>query len=209
VLRCCVSETTALGDVLNDARDEILHPMNTLAEPHCDKAVSASTQGQTNPSNRILFVDDSIAVREASAKVLICSGYHVDVAEDGKAGWKALHAASYDLLITDHNMPKLSGVELVKKLRSAHMKLPVVLASAALPTEELSQIPWLQFAATLLKPFTIDELLQTVKEVLGATHNARVYTGPCFPVLAEAVMPIEPPPRWRSQPPSDDICRNG
>jgi two-component system chemotaxis response regulator CheY len=198
----------ALGDVLRESRDEILHSMNTLSEPPCDKDISASTQGQTNPSNRILFVDDSIAVREASAKVLTCSGYDVDVAEDGEAGWKALHAASYDLLITDHNMPKLSGVELVKKLRSAHMKLPVVLASAALPTEELSQIPWLQLAATLLKPFSIDELLQTVKEILGAAHNANVYAGPCFPVLVEAVIPIEPP-RWRSLPPSDDIGQNG
>ena len=176
--------------------------MNALIKPSCDKAVGAPTQGQTNLSNRILFVDDSTAVREASAKVLICSGYHVDVAEDGEAGWKALHATRYDLLITDHNMPKLSGVELVKKLRSAHMKLPVVLTSAALPTEELNQNPWLQFAATLLKPFTIDELLQTVKEALGAAHDAGVYTGPYYPVLAEAVIPAEPPPRWRSQPPS-------
>jgi DNA-binding response OmpR family regulator len=178
--------------------------MNALPKPSCDKAIGAPTptQGQTNPSRRILFVDDNIAVREASAKVLICSGYHVDVAEDGEAGWKALHATSYDLLITDHNMPKLSGVELVKKLRSAHMKLPVVLASGALPMEELSQNPWLQFAATLLKPFTIDELLQTVKEVLGAANNAGVQTGSYLPVLAQAVVPIESLPRWRSQPPS-------
>lgn len=84
--------------------------MNTLLKPPCDKAVGAPIQRRTNPSNRILFVDDSIAVREATAKVLIYSGYHVDVAEDGEAGWEALHAASYDLLITDHNMPKLSGV---------------------------------------------------------------------------------------------------
>lgn len=103
--------------------------MNTLVVPPCDKAVGAPTHGQTSLPNRILFVDDSIAVREAIAKVLINSGYHVDVAEDGGAGWEALHAANYDLLITDHNMPKLPGVELVKKLRSARMNLPVVLAS--------------------------------------------------------------------------------
>jgi DNA-binding response OmpR family regulator len=128
--------------------------MNTLHEPPFDKAASAPTRCQTNPSNRILLVDDNVSVREVSAKVLIRSGYQVDAAEDGEAGWKALHASSYDLLITDHNMPKLSGVELVKKLRSVQMKLPVVLASAVLPTEELDQNPWLQLAATLLKPFT-------------------------------------------------------
>ena len=162
--------------------------MNTLIEPSCDKAASAPTRGQTNPSNRILFVDDSIAVREASAKALICSGYHVDVAEDGEAGWEALHATSYDLLITDQNMPKLSGVELVKKLRSAHMKLPVVLATAVLPTEELNQNPWLQFAATLLKPFTVEELLQTVKAALSATAMTASAQNFASPVLAEVAI---------------------
>ena len=56
------------------------------------------------------------------------SRYQVDTARDGAAGWEALHAKSYDLLIVDNNMSKLSGVELVKKLT-----LPVLLASAAIP----------------------------------------------------------------------------
>jgi DNA-binding response OmpR family regulator len=176
--------------------------MNTFIEPPCDKAACAPIQGQTNPPNRILFVDDNIAVREASAKVLIRSGYQVDAAEDGEAGWKALHATSYDLLITDHNMPKLSGVELVKKLRSAQMKLPVVLASGVLPKEELDQNPWLQLAATLLKPFTIAELLETVRAALSATAMTASAQNLVSPVLAEAVVPVESLSQWRSQAPS-------
>jgi DNA-binding response OmpR family regulator len=176
--------------------------MRTFLEPLCDKVARAPTQGQTNLPNRILFVDDSTAVREASAKVLICSGYHVDVAEDGEAGWKALHAARYDLLITDYNMPKLSGVELVKKLRSARMNLPVVLASGALPTEELKQNPWLQLAATLLKPFTIAELLRTVRAALSATATLASAQNLASRVLVEAVIPVELLPQWRSQPPA-------
>ena len=70
------------------------------------------------------------------------------------------------MLITDTDMPKMSGVELVEKLRSARMTLPVVLASAILPTEALNRNPPLQLAATLPKPFTMGELLGTVKEVL-------------------------------------------
>jgi DNA-binding response OmpR family regulator len=176
--------------------------MNTFLETPCDKAACAPIQGQTNPPNRILFVDDNIAVREASAKVLIRSGYQVDAAEDGEAGWKALHATSYDLLITDHNMPKLSGVELVKKLRSAQMKLPVVLASGVLPKEELDQNPWLQLAATLLKPFTIAELLETVRAALSATAMTASAQNLVSPVLAEAVVPVESLSQWRSQAPS-------
>ena len=156
------------------------------------ESASAPTQCQANPSNRILVVDDDISIRELSAEVLIPSGYQVDTAEDGAAGWEALQANRYDLLITDNKMPKVSGVELVKKLRSARMTLPVVLASSAIPTEELSQNPSLQLADTLLKPFTIDELLGTVKQVLRASDSARTRTGIHFPGMTGAVNQIEP-----------------
>jgi DNA-binding response OmpR family regulator len=169
---------------------------------------SPPTQGPTKPAHRILFVDDNSAVREASAKVLIGSGYHVDVAEDGEAGWEALHATRYDLLITDHSMPKLSGVELVKKLRVAQMKLPVVLASAAVPAEELGQHPWLQLAAILWKPFTIDELLETAKAALSATAMTASAQNLASPVLVEAVIPVRSLPQWRSQPPNGESHEN-
>jgi two-component system alkaline phosphatase synthesis response regulator PhoP len=168
----------------------------------------APTQGQANPPNRILFVGDNPSVREASAKVLINSGYHVDAAEDGEAAWKALHATSYDLLITDQTMPKLSGVELVKKLRVAQMKLPVVLVSATLPTEELHQNPWLQLAATLLKPFTVDELLETVRAALSATAMTASARFLPPPALIEEVIPASSLPEWRSQPPQGEFHEN-
>ena len=96
-----------------------------------------------------------------SAEVLVHSGYLVHTAEDGAAGWEALLANRYDLLITENRLPKISGVELVKKVRSAHMTLPVILSSPALPAEELNQIPWLQPVATLIKPFSSGHLLET------------------------------------------------
>ena len=157
--------------------------MKFNSSPQAGDPVSAPTQGQGNPSNRILVVDDDISIRAFSAAALTTSGYQVDTAEDGVAGWEALHASRYDLLITDQNMPKVSGVELVKKLRSARMTLPVVLASGAIPTEELNRNPSLQLAATLLKPFTVDELLGTVKKVLRAAEGRTVY----FPVMTGAV----------------------
>lgn len=103
--------------------------------------------------------------------MLVHSGYHVHTAKDGAAGWEALLANSYDLLITEHRIRKISGVELVKKLRSARMTLPVVLASSLIPTEYLSRTSPLQLAAILLKPFTSDELVDTVKNVLGVADS--------------------------------------
>jgi DNA-binding response OmpR family regulator len=122
------------------------------------------------------MVDDNTDLRLLGADVLVRSGYKVDSAGDGAAAWDALHANRYDLLITDNNMPKICGVELVKKLRSARMALPVILASGAMPAAELDRHPRLQLAATLVKPFTCDELLGTVKKVLCAAESAREQT---------------------------------
>src|SRR5476651_325506 len=84
----------------------------------------APLQCKTNPSRRILVVDDEPCIREISTEVLIQHGYNVDTAEDGAAAWQALNSDRYDLLVTDHNMPKVSGVELLKKLRISSMALP-------------------------------------------------------------------------------------
>src|SRR5947207_15490682 len=77
------------------------HEILQTAEPAC-----TATQGHANRPNRILLVDDDILIREPAAKALSSSGYQVDTAEDGACGWEALHAGSYDLLITDNSMPK-------------------------------------------------------------------------------------------------------
>jgi DNA-binding response OmpR family regulator len=145
--------------------------MNVGRPLHVGESAGPQAECGTNPPHRILVVDDDISIRELSTMVLSTSGYQVDTAEDGVAGWNALHARSYALLITDNRMPKVSGIELVKRMRSAGMPLPVILASGAMPDAELNRHPWLQLAATLLKPFSGDELLGTVQKVLHAADG--------------------------------------
>jgi DNA-binding response OmpR family regulator len=123
--------------------------------------------GQKRPPYRILVVEDDPGILCLNTEMLICSGYHVDAAVNGAVAWDALQLNSYDLLITDHNMPELSGVELLKNLHTARMDLPVIMATGTLP-EEFGRCPWLQPAATLLKPYTVEELLRTVTKVLRA-----------------------------------------
>jgi two-component system, OmpR family, response regulator len=120
---------------------------------------------------RILVAEDDDDIRRLNAEVLARSGYKVDAAADGAIAWYTLQLNSYDLLLTDHKMPKLTGVELLKKMRAARMALPVILVSGTIPTKELSRHPWLQIDATLLKPYTSDQLLATVRRVLYATDG--------------------------------------
>ncbi len=136
--------------------DKIMSPCEETAG---DKGAHVSAK---SAPQRILVVDDELSLRQVYCKLLIRSGYSVDTAKDGAEGWKMLQAASFDLLITDNNMPKVTGVELVRMLRAAHMFLPVILASGALP----ENLVGLQLAGTLSKPFSRDELLQSVREAL-------------------------------------------
>ena len=134
--------------------------------------VSTGDHCGTKLSHRILVVDDDVSIRQLNTHVLSNCGYEVEIAEDGAAAWDALCADSYDLLITDNNMPKISGVELLKRLRAARMALPVIMATGSLPTEDFARYPWLQPTAMLLKPYAAEEMLKTVKEVLRATTAA-------------------------------------
>lgn len=95
------------------------------------------------------------------------------MAEDGEAGWEALQVKNYDLLITDNQMPRVSGIELLKRLRLEEQEIPVIMVSGAMPTEELNRNSWLRLSATLPKPFTGDRLLRIVKEVLSETQSTR------------------------------------
>jgi two-component system alkaline phosphatase synthesis response regulator PhoP len=147
--------------------------MNTLLNVPQVQTVALPGSLQANPTRRILVVDDDISILQLSTEALIHSGYHVDAAEDGASAWNTLQRNSYDLVVTDQNMPKVTGVELVKKLRAARMALPVILVSGAMPAEVLNLHPCLQLTATLLKPFTAVELLLAVKEVLHATAGVR------------------------------------
>ena len=139
-----------------------------------EEPVRAALQGQipTSPRRRILVVDDEPDLRQINTAVLTNSGYHVDAAEDGAAAWDALQRNNYDLLVTDNNMPRMSGVDLLKKLHGACMALPVIMATGTVPQYEFVRHPWIQPSATLLKPHTNADLVATVRKVLHANDCA-------------------------------------
>ena len=132
---------------------------------------STDRQSQPNPPKRILVVDDELLLRQIYTEVLTHADYEVDTVEDGAVAWDALQVKGYDLLITDNNMPKVTGVDLLKKIHAACMTLPVIMATGTYPDEEFTRYPWLQPAAMLLKPYSIVEFLEAVKEVLCANDD--------------------------------------
>ncbi len=137
------------------------------------------------------MVDDDSDIRLLYTNALARPSCHVDTVGDGAAGWEALQANHYNLLITEYSLPGLTGVDLVRKLRAARMDLPVVMAAVRLPTRDLVLDPALQLAAVLPKPFYISQLLETVRVLLRATDSPRE--------------PIAPLPAWRNSPSADGL----
>jgi DNA-binding response OmpR family regulator len=159
--------------------------MKTKKRLQAGKPPDPPPQRQLNHRQRILVVDDDEDIRRLNTEVLSASGYKVDAAADGAIAWDTLQQNNYDLLITDHQMPKVTGIELLKKLHAARITVPAILISGTIPTHELSRNPWLKIGATLLKPYAPDELLGMVKKVLEAINGmARQST---------------PPPDWQQQ----------
>jgi two-component system sensor histidine kinase and response regulator WspE len=94
-------------------------------------ATGAGAGKAARARRHVLVVDDSLTVREMQRKILSAHGYEVDTAIDGIEGWNMLRAADYDLLVTDIDMPRLDGIELLGRVRQdARLKrLPAMVVS--------------------------------------------------------------------------------
>jgi DNA-binding response OmpR family regulator len=136
------------------------------AESKIFNGAATPSSSPTNPSPRILVLDDDPDIREICVEALVHNGYQVDAAPDGEAGWEALQARQYDLLITDNEMPRLNGLDLVKKVFASGMALEVIFASGSLSPRELQLSLPRPIAAALPKPFSPSELVKAVQRVL-------------------------------------------
>ncbi len=139
----------------------------------CASQGEKTAEAAPDPGNRsrILVVEDDSNIRRLNVEALRRAGYHVEGAEDGALAWSALKSATYDLVVTDYDMPTVTGVELIEKIQNAKMSLPVIMASGSFPEAAFSRSRLPMPAATLLKPYGFAELIGAVKEVLNRAIN--------------------------------------
>ena len=93
--------------------------------------VARGTHATVRARKRVLVVEDSLTVRELERKLLEKRGYEVTVAVDGMDGWNTLRNAHFDLVITDVDMPRMDGIELVTMIKgdAQHRNVPVMIVS--------------------------------------------------------------------------------
>jgi two-component system sensor histidine kinase and response regulator WspE len=114
-----------------DVEDMLRSVEKLLNTGRLERIDRRSRQVDSVARKRVLVVDDSLTVRELERKLLLSRGYEVAVAVDGMDGWNALRSEDFDLLITDIDMPRMDGIELVTLLRrdSRLQSLPVMVVS--------------------------------------------------------------------------------
>jgi two-component system response regulator MprA len=115
---------------------------------------------------RVLVVDDEPAVRQALDRALRFEGYETELAEDGVAALAAHAARPADAIVLDVAMPRMDGLEVCRRLRSATDTTPILLLTARAAVAE--RVAGLDAGADdyLVKPFALEELLARLRALL-------------------------------------------
>ncbi len=121
----------------------------------------------------ILIVEDEPNMRLGLKDNLEFEGYEVDFAADGEAGLAKIIDNTYDLVLLDVMMPKMSGFDVCKTIRKKGITTPVILLTAK--DQEIDKVLGLELGADdyVTKPFSLRELLARIKAVLRRGENLR------------------------------------
>jgi signal transduction histidine kinase/ActR/RegA family two-component response regulator len=156
-----------------------------LAQPQTDGAASVDHSQTAVPhgTGRILLVDDERPLAEMSAEMAEALGYTVSVQSTSD---EALHVFiaepdKFDLLLTDHDMPSLTGVELAARCRAVKGDLPVVLCTGYSQPPPDVDLEELGVRKTLLKPFSSSELAEAIQAALSTAGPAELRTAELQP----------------------------
>jgi len=121
---------------------------------------------------KLLLVEDEKRMAQALCEFLRLEQYEVDHCADGISGMDAVHTGVYDIIILDIMLPGMSGLEILKKLRNAAVKTPVVMLTAKGELED--KVRGLDCGADdyLIKPFQMEELSARLRALLRRSINS-------------------------------------
>ena len=117
----------------------------------------------------ILAVDDSASIRQMVAFTLKSSGYEVVEAVDGMDGLDKAKAKSFNLILTDQNMPRMDGLTLIKNMRAMpqYKTVPILMLTTESSDAMKQQGRTSGATGWLVKPFDPQKLIEVVKKVIG------------------------------------------
>jgi two-component system, chemotaxis family, chemotaxis protein CheY len=138
-----------------------------VAEEASERHFTYGTKhGCGSAPKQILVIDDDPDVLRLVAITMTRAGFQADTARNGEEGWTALGLTTYDLVITDHEMPMLTGLKLIERLRAVSTEPPCILISANLPGTESALRSIVHRGEVLAKPFSPSQLIEKVYGLL-------------------------------------------
>jgi ATP-dependent Lon protease len=131
---------------------------------------------------RILVVDDEEVARENIRHVLLKQGHEVGIATNGLDALEKLELEEFDLVITDLKMEKLSGMQLLERIKQTAPTTDIVMVTGYATVDSAVDALTRGAAYYLAKPFKLDELRATVSKILDKKRHAQITRGPilCF-----------------------------
>jgi PAS domain S-box-containing protein len=142
---------------------------NGAAAAGPDEAVAG--RGVGGGGRHVLYVDDDEVMRTLAERLLQRAGYRVSTCASGTEALRVLRAApqDFDIVVSDVNMPEMSGVDLAQQLALLRADLPVMLSSGLVSEELRSQARQVGVRALIRKEFSFEELAATVEKVLAGS----------------------------------------
>jgi DNA-binding response OmpR family regulator len=126
---------------------------------------------------KILLIEDEKKIADTLSKGLKELDYYVETAYDGKIGLRLFESGSFNLIITDINLPGINGYDLCKTIRNRNQHIPILMLTALSATDD--KIEGFNAGADdyLVKPFEFKELLVRIRALLKRTMNQQLPTG--------------------------------
>ncbi len=121
-------------------------------------------EAEKQQQETVLVADDDDEFRRAVAEIIALEGWHVWEAADGEEALVCASKLQPDVIVLDHRMPRLTGSEVIQRLRDTGNQVPVVFVSAAYELKDLALSVGVN--CHLRKPFGVDDLVAMLKRAL-------------------------------------------
>ncbi len=123
--------------------------------------------GKISKRKKILVIEDESSIRAILKEFLLDLGAEVHEAEDGAIGYMKYKKVSYDLLIVDVTMPKVSGVDLVKNIRSTDGAAKILMLTSCADKEIIQELVQIGIQGWVLKPFDEEVFKSKITKLLA------------------------------------------
>ena len=121
-----------------------------------------------DPNMRVLIVDDFATMRRIVRNILRQLGLqNVVEADDGTTAWDVINREKIDFIVSDWNMPKMTGIELLRKVRGSeqYADIPFLMVTAEAQQENIIEAAQAKVSNYIVKPFTADTLKQKIDKI--------------------------------------------